>query len=165
MSDEARRAVRRAPAALRPVLICAGLVCVGLGVAGIFVPLLPTTPFLLLAAACFIRSSDRFYEWLMNNRWVGAYLRNYIEHRATTMSTKVVCIATLWCFLGLAGIFFTDSTLVRVLLLVVAVGVTAHLLSLKTVRREAFGDARTTGVPPAHLARTETTCDTDVRRS
>jgi uncharacterized membrane protein YbaN (DUF454 family) len=121
-------------------LIAVGFVCVGLGIAGVFLPLLPTTPFLLLAAACFLRSSDRFYQWLMNNRLVGTYLRNYIEHRATTMGTKVGSIATLWCFLGLAGVFFTESWVVRSALLVVAIGVTIHLATLKTMRRQAGAD-------------------------
>jgi uncharacterized membrane protein YbaN (DUF454 family) len=142
MTERCGRELTRAPKPLRPLLIAVGFLNVALGFVGVFVPLLPTTPFLLLAAVCFIRSSDRFYEWLMTNRWVGDYLRSYMEHRATTMSTKIVCIGTLWCCLGLAGVFFTDSWIVRLLLLVVAVGVTAHLASLKTIRRDAARDAR-----------------------
>jgi uncharacterized membrane protein YbaN (DUF454 family) len=142
MTGQRSRGLARAPKPLRPLLIAVGFLNVALGVLGIFVPLLPTTPFLLLAAACFVRSSDRFYEWLMTNRWVGDYLRSYMEHRATTMSTKVVCIATLWCCLGLAGVFFTDNLIVRLLLLAVAVGVTAHLASLKTIRRGDAGGVR-----------------------
>ncbi len=125
------------PRVIKYLLVAVGLVCVGLGTAGIFLPLLPTTPFLLLAAACFARSSERFYDWLMTNRWVGSYVRNYTEHRATTMATKVGGITMLWCCLALAGLFFTDSSLVRSLLLVIAVGVTIHLASLKTITREA----------------------------
>lgn len=131
----------QAARAIRFLLISAGVTCVGLGIAGVFVPLLPTTPFLLLAAACFVRSSDRFYQWLMTNRWVGDYLRNYMEHKATTLATKVASITMLWCFLGLAGIFFTESWLVRSLLLTVAVGVTIHLASLRTIRRETAAGA------------------------
>jgi uncharacterized membrane protein YbaN (DUF454 family) len=120
----------------RYLLISAGLICVGLGAAGVFVPLLPTTPFLLLAAACFARSSDRFYHWLMTNRWLGSYIRNYVEHRATTFATKVASTTMLWCSLVFAGAFFTESWTVRALLLVVAVGVTIHLARLTVVRRE-----------------------------
>jgi len=120
---------------VRYLLVSAGFLCVGLGVLGVFVPLLPTTPFLLLAAACFIRSSGRFYRWLVTNRWVGDYVRNYMEHRATTMTTKVSSISMLWCCIGLAAVFFTESWIVRSLLLVIAVGVTAHLTSLKTIGR------------------------------
>lgn len=129
------------PRAIRSLLVAAGVICVGLGIAGVFVPLLPTTPFLLLAAACFIRSSERFYRWLTTNRWMGSYIRNYMEHRATTRATKVGSITMLWCCLGLAGAFFTESWVVRSLLLIIGVGVTVHLTSLKTVRRETAADA------------------------
>jgi uncharacterized membrane protein YbaN (DUF454 family) len=131
-----RRGDRQRSRALTYLLVSAGFICVSLGVAGIFVPLLPTTPFLLLAAACFARSSDRFYRWLVTNRWLGGYVRNYMEHRATTVAAKVVSITTLWCFIGFATAVLAESWLVRSLLLVVAVGVTAHLASLRTIRRE-----------------------------
>jgi len=130
----ARRRVAR-PVAI--ILIGAGLVCVALGIAGIFLPLLPTTPFLLLAGACFIRSSDRFYSWLISNRLFGGYIRAYMEDRATTVGLKIASISMLWCFLTAAAVFFTDSWIVRSLLLVIAVGVTVHLASLKTSGRGA----------------------------
>jgi len=141
LKREDRSGVGGQPRALRYVLVWAGFVCVGLGVAGVFVPLLPTTPFLLLAAACFARGSDRCHRWLMTNRWVGSYVRNYMEHRATTVATKVGSIMMLWCFLSLAAVFFTESWVIRSLLLLVAIGVTVHLVSLKTIGREAAPDA------------------------
>jgi uncharacterized membrane protein YbaN (DUF454 family) len=134
----------------RALLVAAGLACVGLGFAGIFVPLLPTTPFLLLAAACFLRSSERFYRWLMGNRYVGNYLRNYMEHRATTMATKVGSITTLWCCLGFAGYFFTESWPVRAILLTVGIGVTIHLAGLRTIRSGTHMDARIHGNAHGH---------------
>jgi len=124
----------------RCILVAVGVVCVGLGIAGVFIPLLPTTPFLLLAAACFIRSSDRLHRWLLTNRWVGGHIRNYMEHRATTPATKVGSITMLWCALALAGALFTRSWAVRSLLLLIGVGVTVHLATLRTVRPE--GDRR-----------------------
>ncbi len=133
------------PCGVRYLLVAAGLICVGLGTAGVFVPLLPTTPFLLLAAACFARSSDRFYHWLMTHRWLGSYIRNYVEHRATTLATKVASIAMLWCFLVVAGVFFTESWMVRALLLVVAVGVTLHLAGLATIPRKTARSAISEG--------------------
>jgi uncharacterized membrane protein YbaN (DUF454 family) len=122
---------------VRSILIAAGVLCAGLGIAGIFIPLLPTTPFLLLAAACFARSSDRLHHWLMTNRWVGDHISSYMEHRATTLATKVVSVTTLWCALALAAALFTESWVVRSLLLLVGVGVTVHLVTLKTIEREA----------------------------
>ncbi|MFH1689762.1 MAG: YbaN family protein [Candidatus Eisenbacteria bacterium] len=115
------------------LLLPAGVLAVGLGIAGAFVPLLPTTPFLLLAAACFARSSDKHYEWLMNHRWLGAHIRNYREHKATTKRVKVVTLALLWGSIGYAVIVVADGWAVRALLLSVAVGVTIHVLSLRVV--------------------------------
>jgi uncharacterized membrane protein YbaN (DUF454 family) len=64
---------------IRILLVIAGTLFVGLGIIGIFIPVLPTTPFLLLAAACYARSSRKFHEWLLNNRWFGDYIRNYLQ--------------------------------------------------------------------------------------
>lgn len=116
----------------RGLLITAGMLSLGLGTVGIFLPLLPTTPFLLLAAACFIRSSDRLYQWLIHHRWFGAYIRNYREHRAMTLRAKVVALVLLWGVIGSSAAFATRARSVRAILLLVAVGVTIHLLHLRT---------------------------------
>ena len=139
--SEAGERCGKASGAIRYVLVSAGFICVVLGVAGIFVPLLPTTPFLLLAAACFLRSSDRFYCWLTSNRWVGGHVRNYMDHRATTLPTKIVSITMLWCALALAGALFAQSWVVLSLLLLIGVGVTVHLVTLKTIRQETVAGA------------------------
>ena len=131
------------------LLLSAGILAVGLGVVGAFVPLLPTTPFLLLAAACFARSSDRHYEWLLNHRWMGAYVRNYREHRATTRRVKAVTMVLLWGSIGYAAIAVADGWVVRVLLLSVAVGVTIHVLSLRVVT----GDMSPEGATRSHGVR------------
>ena len=125
------------------LLLSAGILAVGFGVVGAFVPLLPTTPFLLLAAACFARSSDRHYEWLLNHRWMGAYVRNYREHKATTRRVKVVTMALLWGSIGYAVIAVADGWVVRTLLLSVAVGVTIHVLSLRVVTRDMSAEGAT----------------------
>lgn len=121
---------------LRSLLIVSGTVCVGLGMLGIFLPLLPTTPFLLLAAACYIRSSEKFYRWLIANRWFGRYIRNYREGRGVPLSTKVMAISLLWITIGYSAGFVVDILAVRILLILIAVGVTAHMVLLKTYRRE-----------------------------
>jgi uncharacterized membrane protein YbaN (DUF454 family) len=130
---------RRPASRLRPLLVAAGLVLTGLGIAGVFIPLLPTTPFLLLAAACFARSSERFHAWLMTNRLTGTYLRNYIEHRSISPGARVGSIAMLWIGLSVTGVFFVEALAVRILLVVVGVGVTVHLASLGTVRQVRQG--------------------------
>lgn len=121
---------------LKPLLIASGTVCVGLGMLGIFLPLLPTTPFLLLAAACYIRSSEKFYRWLIANRWFGRYIRNYREGRGVPFSTKVMAISLLWITIGYSAFFVVDILAVRILLILIAAGVTVHLVLLKTYRRE-----------------------------
>ena len=128
----------------KQLLLVAGVLAVGLGIVGAFVPLLPTTPFLLLAAACFARSSDRHYQWLMNHRWLGAHVRNYREHKATTRRVKVVTLALLWGSIGYAAIAVADGWLVRALLACVAVGVTIHVLSLRVVTGETTPEAAAT---------------------
>lgn len=120
---------------LRWTLITAGSLSVGLGVIGIFVPLLPTTPFLLLAAFCYVRSSDRCYTHLMTNRWLGKYIRNYREGRGTPLHVKLITIIALWLTIGYSALVATELLWVRLLLLGVAVGVTIHLVWIPTLKR------------------------------
>jgi uncharacterized membrane protein YbaN (DUF454 family) len=114
--------------AKRRLLIGAGTLCTGLGIIGIFVPILPTTPFLLLGAACYMRSSDRFYRWLINNRIFGAYVRNYIEGRGMPAKVKVFTVLLLWLTMGLTIAFGVQNTVVRVVLICIAIGVTVHIV-------------------------------------
>ena len=74
---------------IRLLLIIAGTVSVGLGIIGMFIPLLPTTPFLLLAAACYARSSQRLYHWLLYNKWFGKYIRNYLQRKGIPLKLKI----------------------------------------------------------------------------
>jgi len=115
-------------------LVAAGTVSVAVGAVGIFLPLLPTTPFLLLAAACFVRSSERRYQWLMSHRILGPYIRNYREHGAVSRHAKIVTLGLLWGTMSLTAFVFIHSLAVRGILLVIAVGVTIHILRMKTVR-------------------------------
>jgi hypothetical protein len=117
----------------RALLITAGLAAVVAGAIGIVVPLLPTTPFLLLAAVCFVRSSDRLYRWLTTNRVFGSYLRNYQEHRAMPAGMKWCAISVLWLTIGLS-IVAIDNLPVRVALVVVAIGVTILIARIRTLK-------------------------------
>ena len=112
------------------LLIAAGFIALGLGTIGVFVPLLPTTPFLLLAAASFFRSSDRLYTWLIQHKWFGATIRHYREHRAITLRAKVVTLLLLWSMIGYTALGIVSTWWVRALLGVIAVGVTIHILHL-----------------------------------
>lgn len=121
----------RSPA-VRMLLLGVGIVSTALGVIGIALPLLPTTPFLLLAAACFARSSERFYLWLLTNRWFGRYVRDWRAGRGIPRKAKFVAITTLWLTLGSSVAWLVPLLEVKLLLVAIGVGVTAHLLRLPT---------------------------------
>jgi uncharacterized membrane protein YbaN (DUF454 family) len=110
----------------------AGTIALALGIIGVAVPVMPTTPFLLLAAACYLRGSRRMYDWLMGNRWFGAYLLDYMEGRGVPMRTKVLTLVILWTAIGISMIFMTTNLILRAVLLVIAVGVTVHIAMVKT---------------------------------
>ena len=108
-----------------------GIISIGFGVLGIFVPLLPTTPFLLLSAYCFIRSSDRLYNWLIGNKFLGHYIHNYIENRAIEPRVKWFTIALLWISILTSVVTLSLALWIKVLLVAIAVGVTVHVLRLR----------------------------------
>jgi uncharacterized membrane protein YbaN (DUF454 family) len=115
------------------ILIAIGSLSVMLGVLGIFLPVLPTTPFLLLAAACYIRSSDRFYKWLIANKWLGTYIKNYREGHGIPKRTKIWVISLLWLSIGFSAIFVVPALIGKVTLVAIAAGVTYHLVRVKTL--------------------------------
>ena len=82
--------------AKKALLVAAGSLCIVLAVLGVFLPLLPTTPFLLLASACYVRSSERLHGWLMGNRLLGGYIRNFRERRGIPLRGRVVTVVLLW---------------------------------------------------------------------
>jgi uncharacterized membrane protein YbaN (DUF454 family) len=120
--------------AKRRLLIGAGTLSTGLGIIGIFVPILPTTPFLLLAAACYMRSSERFYQCLINNRILGAYVRNYIEGKGMPVKIKMFTILLLWLTIALTIVFGVQNIVIKIVLICIAVGVTAHIALIKSRR-------------------------------
>lgn len=118
---------------VRWFFMAAGILLVGIGVLGIFLPLLPTTVFFLLAAGCFGKSSPGAYAWLNSNRFFGKYLRDYRERRGATVATKVTSIGSLWLGIGLA-VFFIHVTWIAIVLFVIAAAVSTHLFRLQTLR-------------------------------
>ena len=110
----------------------AGTFFLGLGIVGIAVPLLPTTPFLLLAAACYLRGSARMYRMMMTNKYFGQYLRDYRAGRGMPLKVKIGTVSLLWAVIILSAIFTTSNPIIRMALFVVAVGVTLHIVTLKT---------------------------------
>ncbi len=129
------------------LLFALGALAVALGFLGIFVPLLPTTPFLLLAAACFIRSSDRAYRWLLTHPWFGSYIRSYREHHAITLQIKIFSISLLWAALGYSMLAVVTALWLRLLLAAIGIGVTIHLLSLRTLTKEMRASLESAPLP------------------
>jgi len=113
-----------------------GFLFMALGIIGIFLPVLPTTPFMLLASFFFLRSSERMHRWIINHKVFGPSVRNYMEHRGMRKSTKVKAISTLWLSLGIS-IYIVKNLYVDVLLIFVGICVSFYLLSLKTITEES----------------------------
>ena len=114
-----------------------GTVALALGILGIFVPLLPTTPFLLLAAALYLRCSPALYEWLLNQKQLGPYIRNFRENRAIPLRAKAVSVALIWLTIGYCIVCVVDRWWwAQLLLFLLAVGLTWHILSFATLKKE-----------------------------
>ena len=114
----------------RPLFFVLGCLCFGLGMLGAFVPLLPTTPFLLLAAACWARSSTRFHDWLLAHRVFGPTLRSWRAHRALPPGVKGKAIALLVVVLGCSAAFGPFQPLARWIIAAVGVGLVLFLARL-----------------------------------
>ncbi|MFP1867276.1 DUF454 family protein [Lonsdalea quercina] len=119
----------------RVVLIVLGWIAVVLATLGVVLPLLPTTPFLLLAAWCFARSSPRFHHWLLHRSWFGGYLRHWQQHRALPPGVKVKALAVIVATFALS-IWMINIPWVRGLLLVVMACLLIFMWRLPVVDRE-----------------------------
>jgi uncharacterized membrane protein YbaN (DUF454 family) len=119
---------------MKKICILLGSLCVALGIAGIFLPLLPTTPFLLLSAALYAHGSKNMYEKLIEHKQLGPYIRNFREKRAIPLRAKISSVAMLWATILASAFFFTENIWIRILLIFIAIGVTWHILSFKTLK-------------------------------
>ena len=121
---------------VKVLLLVAGTFSLVLGAIGIFLPILPTTPFLLVSAACYLRSSQRMHKWLLGNRWFGEYIKNYQEGRGIPLKTKILAISVLWVAIIYSAFFALDEILIaQVALLLIAVGVSVHLIRVPTLKK------------------------------
>lgn len=105
-----------------------------MGIIGIFLPLMPTTIFFILAAASFARSSEKFYNWLINHPKFGKFIKDYREKRGMPLKSKIIAISMLLLTIGSSAYFFTNSFLIRIILLVIALSVSLYIVSLKTLK-------------------------------
>lgn len=119
---------------MKYLLVVLGSVALVLGIVGIFLPLLPTTPFLLLAAALYFRSSPRLYDWLLSHRHLGPYIRNFRENRAIPLRVKIVSVSLVWVTLLYCTFFVAESLLLRLFFVLLAAAISAHILHYRTLK-------------------------------
>ncbi len=112
-----------------------GFISLGLGVLGIFLPLLPATPLFLLSAVLFSKGSDKFHTWLLNHKVLGSYIRNFQKDKSIPLHIKIASISMMWVTMFISGYFFVQILWVRILLAVIGIGVTIHILSFKTKKK------------------------------
>ncbi|MFD2760055.1 YbaN family protein [Lentibacillus juripiscarius] len=117
------------------VLIIAGSISLALGMLGIILPLVPTTPLLLLAAACYVRSSDNLYNWLLSNKYFGSYIQNYRDGKGIPLKAKVIGVSTLWIAMAYSILFVVPLLAVKILLFGIGSYFTWFILKQKTLRK------------------------------
>ncbi len=121
----------------RVFLFLVGIISLLLGLLGILLPGLPTTPFLLLSAACFMRSSERAYNMMLQNKITGPFIRDYREKKAIPLKSKIIGVALLWLSIGFTVLFVLPMMWVKLLLVVIAVLVTLFILKIKTLTADS----------------------------
>lgn len=128
---------------VRTLWLVAGTICVVLGAIGIVLPILPTTPFLLAAAACYYKSSPRMHRWLLNNKWFGEYIRNYTEGKGLPMKTKIAALSLLWITISFSTVFMLHRLLpsqlvlpMQLAMVAIAVIVSIHIVKLPTFKNQ-----------------------------
>lgn len=116
--------------------VAIGLLSLALGIIGIFLPILPTTPFLLLSAFCFTRSSKRLLNFLLTNRFFGKYISNYRNGLGIPLRTKIYTVSLLWITILYSIFFVVDEKFwLQILLACIAIGVTIHVSRIKTLKK------------------------------
>ena len=117
---------------IRTLLLAIGWLSVILGIIGIFLPVLPTTPFLLLAAACFARSSRRFYLWLVEHPRLGPWVRDYLDGHGIPLRAKIYSIGLMWGSIVLSC-YLVPVLPARLFMLCSGTLVTLYILKQKTL--------------------------------
>jgi uncharacterized membrane protein YbaN (DUF454 family) len=113
------------------LIFLGGLISLILGIIGIVIPILPTTPFLLLASAAFAKSSEKFHRWLLNNKVLGAYIRNYKEGKGMPLKIKVITLLLLWITISISILFLMNLLWIQILLICIAVAVSIHIILIR----------------------------------
>ncbi|MDC7955266.1 YbaN family protein [Fusobacterium simiae] len=119
----------------KKIYICVGLLSVVLGIIGAFLPVMPTVPFLLVALFCFERSSKKYHDMILNNKYFGKVLKDYYEGRGLTISVKIKAIIFLSCGIGFS-VYKIQHLHLKIMLIVIWLGVVFHIMLLKTKPKE-----------------------------
>ena len=123
---------------LKIFFILSGTFFLAIGIIGLVLPILPTTPFLLLAAFFYSRSSKRYYDWLMSNRIFGRYLKTYRDGGGIPLKGKIFTISLLWVTITISSVTVANSFAVQIILMLVAIGVTIDIIRIKTVKNDTM---------------------------
>lgn len=107
-----------------------------LGIIGIALPILPTTPFLLLSSFLFLKSSEKLYNWLLNNKILGQYIKDFQIEESIPLKVKISSISLLWITISTSAVFFIHILWLKLLLFAIAIGVTIHILHYKTKKKK-----------------------------
>jgi uncharacterized membrane protein YbaN (DUF454 family) len=121
---------------LKILYIVLGTICICLGILGILVPGLPTTPFVLLAAWFYFRSSEKLYNKLINHKILGKYISQFEKNKAITVRTKIYSISLMWIMISLSTIFLISENYIR--LIVISVGIVGTVVMgfvIKTLKK------------------------------
>ena len=116
----------------RTIYVLAGTIFLVIGAVGVVIPVLPTTPFLLLSAACYMRGSERLHSWMLNNRVFGAFIRDYREGKGIAFRNKLLTLVLLWFTISFSVLFVIEMPLLKGLLFLIAFVVSAHIVLLPT---------------------------------
>jgi len=133
--DQLSREEARPSKFKKGLFVVAGTVSLGLGFVGIVLPVLPTTPFLLLSAACYYKGSERLHRWMLDNRLFGDYLRNYKEGKGIQPRTKIFTLILLWSVISFSALFMLNNVIIQIILFATAIGVSIHIIALPNLRR------------------------------
>lgn len=135
MGGEERDDSRVSGKMMRGIYIVVGTIALVIGAIGLFLPVIPTTPLVILAAACYYRGSERLHNWILSSRWFGETVKNYQEGRGLTRDTKVRAISMMWAMILISAWFFVSNLVVRVAIICVVMGVTVYLVRLPTLEK------------------------------
>lgn len=119
----------------KTIYVFAGTMFLVLGAIGVVIPILPTTPFLLLAAACYLRGSERLHRWMLDNKVFGEFIRNYREGKGINLKNKLLTTVFLWVTISFSALFIVENVIIRGLLFLIAIAVSAHIVLLPTYKQ------------------------------